>query len=158
MWNTNVRDAVNFLTAQPLAVLYTTAVQSIPTGAWTAFTFDSESIDRDGGHSTVTNTSRYTSQTSGWYLLLGTGVYATNTTGFRGLAIEQNGNVGNLYARLQLPPATAGQTSLTTGAVLFLTSGTDYAELAGFQNSGGALNTVITGLESPRLQVFWISS
>ncbi|MFI6737434.1 hypothetical protein ACIBI9_31300 [Nonomuraea sp. NPDC050451] len=63
--NTDLRDGLNFLLAtKPLCKLKLSAgvnlsSQDIP---WSA-----EDIDRDNGHSTVTNTTRYTAQTAGWY-------------------------------------------------------------------------------------------
>ncbi|MFD9949814.1 hypothetical protein ACFWYW_55905 [Nonomuraea sp. NPDC059023] len=65
--NLDLRDGLNFLLSPPLAVLRKSGNQSIPQSASTEVTWDVEDIDRDGGHSTVSNTSRYTSQTAGWY-------------------------------------------------------------------------------------------
>lgn len=63
--NTDLRDGLNFLlSGKPLCKLKLSAgvnlsSQNIP---WTA-----EDIDRDNGHSTVTNNDRYIAQTAGWY-------------------------------------------------------------------------------------------
>ena len=63
--NTDVRDGYNFLLATPRAVMRKTANQSIPNATLTAVTWDLEDVDTDGGHSNVTNNSRYTAQTAG---------------------------------------------------------------------------------------------
>lgn len=63
--NTDLRDGLNFLlSGKPLCKLKLSASvsvsnQNIP---WSV-----EDVDRDNGHSTVTNTDRYTAQTAGWY-------------------------------------------------------------------------------------------
>lgn len=48
----------------PTAELIQTVGQSVPNGTWGIITFDSEVEDSHGGHSTVTNTSRYTCMVS----------------------------------------------------------------------------------------------
>lgn len=77
--NADIRDSFIFFKAPPLAVLRKTSNQSIPSNSPTAITWESELIDRDGGHSTVTNTSRYTSQTSGYYHLRACVLWEMNT-------------------------------------------------------------------------------
>lgn len=79
MLNANVRDAVNFLLAPPAALLRQTVAQSIGTTG-TAVTFDTEDYDNDGGHSTVTNTTRYTAVTPGWYRVSGSVGFNANPT------------------------------------------------------------------------------
>ncbi|WP_084963761.1 hypothetical protein [Thermoactinospora rubra] len=65
--NADLRDGLNFLLAPPLAALRKSVNQLIPQTSPTEVTWDVEDIDRDGGHSNVTNPSRYTAQTAGWY-------------------------------------------------------------------------------------------
>lgn len=67
--NTDLRDGLSFLLGPPLAVLVKNATQSVSSTTFTPLTWEVEQIDRDGGHSTVTNTSRYTCLTAGWYHL-----------------------------------------------------------------------------------------
>lgn len=158
--NSNIRDALNFLLAPPLAVLRQTVAQSTANSAWTAISFDTEDFDRDGGHSTSTNASRYVAQTTGWYLVVGSCGWASNTTGIRAFGIVQNGDLNNsMYGRVQIAPATGTfGTSVSSMAFLYLNAGTDYVEIYMFQNSGAALNTGVAGVDAPRMQVVWLSS
>lgn len=157
VWNSNVRDAVNFLIGPPLAVLRATSTQSIADATLTALNFDAEDKDTDSGHSTISNTSRYTSQTSGWYEMDGTYSFAstgggagTRLCGFRtngsGNGVAFNGTVTNV------------QLSLTSTGKIFLNSG-DYLETMVKQfNTGSALLTDVTTLGNPRMSVRWTST
>lgn len=62
--NTDLRDGLNFLLSKPLCKLR----QNVGINIGSAnITWPTEVIDRDNGHSTVSNTDRYTVQTAGWY-------------------------------------------------------------------------------------------
>jgi len=156
--NTNVRDAVNFVIAPPLAVLRQTVAQIFTTGIGAAFLFDTEDLDRDGGHSTTTNTSRYVSQTAGWYQMQGTAMFAVSNTS-TGLitGFSLNGASSRFGGNFQV--GNAGFVGvLPSGATVYLSVG-NYVELIGYQSSGGNLNSQVTGFEgTPRLQILWVSS
>lgn len=157
--NTNVRDAGNFFLAVPLAVLRQTVAQSIPNSTFTAFLFDTEDIDRDNGHSTVTNTSRYTAQTAGWYTVQGSVNFAVSTTGQRTIVLRPNGGAATTYKNKQQVPmtGTVGSGSLVTVSTFFFNVG-DYVEVLGWQNTGGALNSYITDEGNPSMNVQWVST
>src|SRR4051794_16526480 len=53
----------------PSCAVYNDAAQSIPDGALTALTFNTEHFDTDSIHSTSSNTSRLTCQTAGIYVI-----------------------------------------------------------------------------------------
>lgn len=149
-WNSNVRDAINFLIAPPLAVLKQTTAQSTTSGSWTAILLDSEDIDRDNGHSTTTNTSRYTCQTAGWYHAdYNLDWSNASSAGIRGVSHAVN---GTLTRSVQLG-AISGFTSLSTSAKFYLNVN-DYVEMYGIQTSGGALSTQATSY----VQIMWIST
>lgn len=158
--NTNIRDAGNFFVAVPLAVLRQTVAQSFPTGAFTALLLDTEDIDRDGGHSTVTNTSRYTAQTSGWYSFQGSINFAVSTVGQRTIVFRPNGGAATTYKnKMQIPMAgTVGTGSIVTSATFFMNGTTDYVEVLGYQNTAGALLTWVTDEGNPSMNVRWVSS
>lgn len=131
-------EFLTLLERQPLAVLYQTVVQSVPNGTWGVLTFDSEVVDTYGGHSTSANTSRYTCQLAGWYRVGGRAAFDINSTGSRGARVHINGN----YVRGAATLHAAGNLNGIpyTEHILYLQVG-DYVELAGGQNSGGALST-----------------
>lgn len=159
--NTNIRDAGNFLLARPMAILRQTAAQSIANGSYTAVLFDTEDLDRDAGHSTVTNTSRYVPQTPGYQLAAYTLPWAVNATGARSARLRMNGT--------DTAATSAGRTTVGNGGgaadtacsgtgFLYFNGTTDYVEVVGYQNCGGALTTEIDTSVSPRLQTLWLSS
>jgi hypothetical protein len=153
--NANLRDAINFLIAPPLFVGRQTVAQSVNTAAWTALALDAEDKDSDGMHSTVTNTSRATAQTQGWYDLQYTGGFAADasTNTLRAVAYHVNG--ANRAGKTQTFN-DGTDIALTGGASVFLNVG-DYTEAAVFQNRGSALNTASQD-GNPRFQVRWIST
>lgn len=140
--NTHIRDNETFLGIPPLAVLRHSTTQSIPNNSQTACAFDTEDIDRDNGHSTVTNNSRYTAQTAGWYLVVAGAGFAGDATGTRQWILKVNGTANKGFTNNANPSASA--THQQVAAPMFLDI-SDYAELYLFQNRGSALNTDITG-------------
>jgi hypothetical protein len=151
--NANLRDAINFLLAPPMAVLRQTVSQSLPTGVWTPVNLDSEDLDRDGGHSTVTNTSRYTSQTPSWYGVDLTGSFTNAAaTGLRGLAFRLNGVT---KSRKQQAAGTTFPILNTSGKI-FLNVG-DYLESVLYQDTAVSLGTG-TGEDQSVMQLKFAST
>ncbi len=80
------------LTAPPAFWGYATSTQSIVNAnTMTALNLDTEVLDPDGGHSTVTNTSRYTATVPGTYLVFGSVGWSNNNNGDRRIQISLNG-------------------------------------------------------------------
>jgi hypothetical protein len=138
--NTHIRDNLNYVYATPICVLSNSAVQSIANATITAVTFDTEGIDTDNMHSTVTNTSRMTAVTAGWYSVSGTLPYQANATGSRWMAFQVNGSASSRLGFSQiLSTGGASDTALSSTALVFLNVG-DYVEMVTNQNSTVALN------------------
>lgn len=149
--NTDARDAINFLLAPPLAVLTKNAGQSITSGSYGALLWQTESVDRDGGHSTVTNTNRYTAQTAGYYAMTTYAEWSLeNTTGFRRIAYRVNGSTVTHQAT-QPPSVSNCQANLS--GLLFL-SVNDYVEVMADQSSGVTMTVPATA----RWDVAWRST
>lgn len=151
----SLRDALNFLVNVPAAFLTQSAVQSLTSSAWTALTFDQSVFDSYGGHSNVTNNSRYTAQVAGWYIVFGCACVSANATGQRGGAVAKNGTrVQGASALIQttsaLSPAPA-----SPPCIVFLNAG-DYVEIQGYQNSGGAINTNSSADLDSSMTAVWI--
>ncbi|MEV7584383.1 hypothetical protein [Streptomyces erythrochromogenes] len=146
-------DFLTLLERPPLAVLYQTVVQSVPNGTWGVITFDAEIVDTYGGHSTSSNTSRYTCQYAGWYRVGGRAAFDPNSTGSRGSRVHINGN----YIRGAATLGGAGNLSGIpyTEHILYLQPG-DYVEIAGGQNSGGSLSTANANEAASYMYVEWI--
>ena len=128
-WMNNVTGMVNFLGAtsatagKDLFFARQTVAQTITGATYTALTFSTEDIDVAGGHSIVSQTSRYTAQAAGKYRLTGSisipaslaaqqmvGAFYKNgsliSTGAKGafnvvnVANEQSFTMPNLYTSL----------------------------------------------------------
>ncbi|MEE1838082.1 hypothetical protein [Streptomyces sp. SP17KL33] len=163
LWNANIKAMGDFLlggsgNGVPRFRGYAQTAQSIPDGAWTALTIDTEAFDSDGGHSTTTNTSRYTVQVPGVYLITGTASFAGNATGNRAVRLGVNGN-GVIGSFVKTLAATVAHSSgVATVAQVQCVAG-DYIEVFGYQSSGGALMTSVTALDvAPALSAQWIAA
>lgn len=66
--NTDIRDAFNFFKGPPFAELRKSSPTTIT--AFTAVPWDVEVKDSDNGHNNVTNNTRYTALTAGYYHFL----------------------------------------------------------------------------------------
>lgn len=153
-FNAGVRDLGTFLLNPPIAQITQGSVQSIPNSAVTPVTFDSTVNDSYGGHSNITNNSRYTAQVTGWYLVIGVAAFATNGTGVRVARLLKNGSsVVYFDVWAQAVTAASTPTATATAGILQLNAG-DYVELGAYQTSGGALTTFTTGPQ-PGMAVYW---
>lgn len=153
----SVRDCLNFLLNEPIAVLYQGAAQSIPNSAFTAVTFDQSLTDSYGAHSNTTNPSRMVAQVAGFYDLDGGfSLAASNTTGARDGQWYKNGSAISTPGAGVVVGGSASNTCTTPmpGLQVFLGVG-DYVELFVFQNSGGAINTNVATFTS-YVSIRWV--
>ncbi|MFG3287251.1 hypothetical protein ACGF3G_00305 [Streptomyces sp. NPDC048179] len=161
LWNANVKAMGDFLMGSasngvPRFRGYQSTVQSVANNTWTVLTIDTEVYDSDNGHSTTTNTSRYTVQVAGTYLVTGSASFAANATGNRGVRITVNGAAVTGSFVKTGSPDSSGSSGLATVAQAVCNAG-DYIEVQGNQNSGAALNTSAAGDVAVSLSVQWIS-
>lgn len=156
MMNSNVRDMGNYVLGPPHTFIRQTVAQSLTSSTWTAITFDTEEVDSDGGHSTVTNTSRYTGQTAGWYFVAGLASFAANATGTRRIRFNLNGAAMNA-SEATTSAQGVGATGIGVTRMVYLNVG-DYIEVFAYQSSGGALNTSVNTESQSQLSVLWIST
>jgi hypothetical protein len=135
----------------PAARAYNTSAQSIPNSTDTALTFNTDRYDTDNIHSTTTNTSRLTAQTAGIYAVTGEVIFAGNSSGtFRDLYVRLNGTT--TVVQQNTKPDAAYNTRATITTMYYLNAG-DYVELMTYQDSGGALSTVVNSPESPEFSI-----
>ena len=120
--------------------LYSSVNVSAANNTQTVFTFDSELFDTNGFHSTSSNTGRITIPTgkAGYYLISGTLVWVSNSTGYRSLTLTKNGT-SSLLA-LDNASSDGGYQKFLNGTVIANLAEGDYVTMDGTQNSGGALN------------------
>ena len=118
--------------------VYSSATQSLTNNVLTALTWDTETYDTNGFHSTSSNTSRITipSGFDGKYRIGGLVSFHPNGTGRRELQLYKNG------AALSYGNTVIGNGSEFIGTYMdwstTLVAG-DYVELYALQSSGGAL-------------------
>lgn len=158
-FNAGVRDPLAFLLARPMAELVQSVAQPLTTGVWTSITFDVEQFDNDptGGsiaHDTAVNNSRFTAVYPGWYTLTGAVGFALSAAGFRGTRWMYNGSV-IAGSELLLPPVTTIAPASPARTKRVYLAPFDYVELQGFQNTGGALNTLVTAELQSSMGVLW---
>lgn len=153
-----VAGDIPILAQPPLAKMRNSTTQSIATATVTALTWDTEDYDTVGGHSTSSNTSRYTCQTgyAGYYRLNGTVWWAGSAAGsYRRCLFSVNGST--VAGSCNSEPPVAGIISVISSTIVFLNVG-DYVECDAQQDSGGALSTTGTGSTQSWFEVQWIHS
>jgi hypothetical protein len=158
-----LRDAIKFLQRPPIAELRQAAAQTVTNTTWTAITFDTEDVDTDidgtggtGGHSTSSNTSRYTARYAGWYDVGGGVGWSVNATGARGTYWSVNGIAQNGSHTLEAAVGVINAGYAARSIQVYLAVG-DYLELFAWQSSGGNLNTSASAAEQSSMKVRWVS-
>jgi len=158
-WNTYVKGNDDFfIYNRPLCIAKQTVSQSLATGTFTPITMDTEVLDRDNQHSTVTNTDRVViGNTLGWYRVSGTVAYNGGAVGTRIASVYLNGLLtqNTAYTRVV---ANASFTCVGVTAIVQATAAGDYVQIVGWQDSGGALSTTVASGIFGSITVEWIGS
>lgn len=141
------------LTGRPLARLQQAVAQTFTTATYTAVTWDTKIVDRDTGWSSGSNT-RYTAQTPGIYLVSANIAWASNSSNLRAQYFQVTTGSNNPYgAAVTIPfgfaslPA-AGNSGTVSQALTPYLYVNDYLQVFAYQNSGGNLNSFVTGIEA----------
>lgn len=155
--NAQVKALSDFITAVPVFSGYASTAQAIlGSNVMTALNLDIELLDSDGGHSTVTNTSRYTPTVPGLYLVIGSVGWTASATGDRRLQIGLNG-ASVIGSGVSLDPSQVVLCGMQTTALVTMNGTTDYVEVMAAHTAGSTLNTNANGVFSPSLRVLWVS-
>jgi len=120
----------------PAFSAYANAGVSIPSGVWTKVPLQLEYFDTNNSFDNVTN-YRFTPTVAGYYQVNGAAGNGAAASGVAGSAIYKN---GTLISACVVTNGGQG-TSAIVSCVAYLNGSTDYVELFGFQNSGGAVST-----------------
>jgi hypothetical protein len=154
--NTYLSAAVTFIIAPPLCVMRQTVTQALTSTIYAPITFDTEDIDRDNGHSTTTNPSRYTAQTQGWYAADGCVSFISGSASARGAKWTVNGaDIGAAQFFIVLGGASTSQINPPSRKI-FLNVG-DYLEMQG--NSFGTTPTTNSGtVNQSGVSIQWSST
>ena len=130
-------------TYTPTARVRHSVDQSISNGVFTTLSFDTEDFDTNSIHDPVTNNSRITCQAAGKYLI-GFSIYWSG--GISGSAQRRVDLVKN--GTTSMGRDVSGGASNRLAVVLDMVVG-DYFHLSAYQESGGVLNVLSLGGESP---------
>lgn len=144
--NTDLRDGMSFLLATPFTMLQKTGNQTLTNSAWTPVDWDSEQFDDDAGHDNVTNPSRYTIKTAGWWELTSTIRTEVSTAGRRGGRFRKNATGNPLPGEVVASPDTAGLSVLSFTTTVLLAVN-DYVQVEAWQDSGTS-RTITPALDS----------
>ncbi len=125
---------------KPLCVAYRSTNQTIANSTITAITWNAETLDNTGMHSTATNTSRYTATSDGWHRIRAQLVWASSAAGNREVYILFNGT-GNNYGDVKTPNVGAVAMGMQITVEAALTAG-QFFEVFCAQSSGGNLDIV----------------
>ena len=127
-------------------------------GTEQALTFNQERYDIRAMHSTSSNTGRLTAARAGVYLIGGHIEWAANSTGQRAITIKHtNSTPTTTVIAEHTSDATASGAHPQSIATVYELAVNDYVELFANQNSGGALNVLVTGNYSPEFWMNWMS-
>lgn len=157
MMNAGIRDPAAFiLSNKPLYLTVQSVAQTLTSSFWFPITFHTEVIDRDAGHSTVTNVSRYTGKTAGWYMVTITVAVAISSDNLV-CCIAKNGSRLAGSCSTAVGTAGPGVSAATSSFPVFLNGTTDYVEAQGFKSQAGSHDTALGDINSS-MSVEWISN
>lgn len=154
MMNAEVRDSVNFLANPPSCRVYHSAAQTIAHNTPVALAFNSERLDTDNMHDTVTNNSRITFNAAGLYVITASVQWQAAATGTRYLLIWHNTGA-NLVLNQISAAGTAESHAMSCTTIYKCASGT-YVECRVYQFSGAALNIQASASYSPEFSATWV--
>lgn len=154
--NTSVRDAITFLIELPIATVYQTVAQSLTAGSPNPINFDSTAVDSYGGHSNTVNSSRYTAQVAGWYLVGGAAPMSGSASGTnRKLQVYYNGTAV-AYATAQVPQVNSAGTATAVAlspTIVYMNVG-DFVSL--YASSDATVNITPNGSNQAYLTIVWV--
>ncbi|MFI8237608.1 hypothetical protein ACIF83_10205 [Streptomyces sp. NPDC085866] len=158
--NASSKTVLDFLMNPPRVNAYLGGTLQPASGTSTLVTFDSEAWDTDSMHSTSSNTSRITINTSGQYLVSFYARFPSNATGYRQANLRQNSagaaNGGSSLSTVSVAAANGAATFVGRTFELTCVAG-DHYELFVTQNSGSTL-TMDSGQRVTAMEFRWLGS
>lgn len=145
----------------PRVSTYQATVQSIPSSAYTAVSFDTDSFDSDNMHSVTSNKTRVVLNTPGMYQIDATVPFTAANVGNAFMAIGYNG--AGVYSNPIPGGAVAAPLSSSLAVMLNISISWsfhlgDYLEVFVYQSSGSSLSLNNTSAYKPAVSVRWVAS
>ena len=131
---------------------YNSGNLTVHNNAVTPLALDSERFDTNAYHSLVTNTSRLTVSTAGYYLIAGSFEF---TTAIFGQALIYLNGTTFISIQGAAADATVGSAQCSISTVYKLAGG-DYVELAAYQNSGADATILAAGNYTPEFMIAFL--
>lgn len=138
-------------TAAPAFSAYMSATQSLVASTFVKIQYNAEEFDTNNNYDNTTN-YRFTPTVAGYYQLNGYLQLAGSGVGYAELCVYKNG-VPFKNGPTQ-PNFPAIGVNVNISVIVFANGSTDYFELYGYQNSGGALSTRGTIVSTNYFQAF----
>jgi hypothetical protein len=136
------------------ARIFLNSAQNLTYNAYTTVSFDGEDADTDNYHSNVTNPSRVTAPTAGFYQLSASAAMTVNTTGGRVVAFVKNGTTTYFGTSQDATSGCGCTTNVTSTLGIYLNAG-DYIEAQVYLNiTGGGTLALSTGTGNTWLSIF----
>lgn len=132
---------LSFYDNKPTCRVYNNAGFSVANNSLLTMPWDTTVDDNWGGHSTVTNNTRYTIQVAGYYQLSGMLNFANNTAGYRLATWFKNGTELPASRGFGNPNITTWSCTAAPPTIGVQCAVGDYLEMGVYQNSGGSLST-----------------
>lgn len=142
-WGDAIRDNFQVLSVRPAASVHASSAQAVTTGATgEVLACAAEDYDSDGMHSTVTNNSRLTIKTAGLWLFTSTVLFASDTTGNRGVSfrIDDTSNT----ERMLVPCAGGSNSTVLTATMVAVFDVNQFVETRAIHTKGSDLNVTCT--------------
>jgi hypothetical protein len=156
---TNVQDAIAEVASEggggggatfSGAIVTNSGTVSIPSGAFTSLTFDTETSDTDSYHSTASNTDRLTIPTTGPYMITGGCIIPIGTPLHRYIEVYKNGTTRLALTSISAWNDAGFDAALSISHVDQFTAG-DYVTIRVFQDTGSAKNASLIRASIVRL-------
>jgi hypothetical protein len=120
----------------PAFSAYGSALQSFANTTYTKIAFNTEEFDTNNNYDSTTN-YRFTPTVAGYYQINASCVFTANAAGRGFITIYKNGSVFKSGTRI---PNSSNGPICGVSALISMNGTTDYLEIYGYQDSGGALN------------------
>lgn len=139
----------------PGAIVRRNSAQSIPTGTFTAITFDDPALSDLGGFWNSANPTRLTvpSGMGGVYRVSVFGAFATSNVGIRQWNLRVNGST---YEQLVIIDPNVSYPTADGNSIELPLSAGDYVEFAVYHERGSALDFGATGECRARMSICWV--
>ncbi len=146
LWNNGPKAMGDYYLSPPMFRGHQSAAQAVASNTYTAISLNVTDVDTDGGHSNVTNNSRYTCQVPGWYLVEGFAALQNTTAAQSILEVTMalnstGGTPTSVYGLTTWVVKGANSFTAASGSGMLHMSAGDYLEIWCWQDSGTSINT-----------------